>query len=166
MTNEKKAIGELLKTPTKKTMSEISYKQSLNDNCTDNLEEIAKSRMPAHEKNLHITLERGLKDFPGRDFYIYTNHKRELALSKVIRHLWGIRLTCPRPCNEQTAYKYHYKDERLEFLWSVPNSDVCRIFYNNPEYVGPEDYDVLRTVIDFRDGGLYRKALELDGLLY
>ncbi len=169
MTNEK-VLGKLLDATSRieekrKPLSEVSLKQSQNDNGTDDLMEIAESRATTFEQCVYETLDRGRKTYPNRDFYIYINHKREQALHKVIRNLYGIRLTCPNPNYEQTVYKFHVKDERLEFIWSVPNRDICKFMYENRTLVSPGDYDVLRTVIDFRDGELYKKALMLDGLL-
>ena len=170
MTNEKKVLGRLLNATSRieesrKPLSEVSLKQSQNDNGTDDLMEIAESRFSTFEDNVRIAIERGRKEYPNSDFYVYVNHKRETILSKVIRNLYGVRRTCPNPNNEQTVYKFHAKDERLEFIWSVPNRDICKFMYENRTLVSPEDYDVLRTIIDFRDGELYKKALMLDGLL-
>ena len=112
-------------------------------------------------KKLNNTIGQGKQKYPG-DFYLVIEQKVEILLDYVARSFIFHRLSCPTPHYDQTAFKYIKKDDRLEFLWSIPRKDTVRRVLHFP--IG-EDEKLVKTVYDFVDGSFYRKALELNGEL-
>ena len=106
-------------------------------------------------KKLNNTIEQGKKKYPG-DFYLVIEQKVEILLDYVARSFVFHRLSCPTPHYDQTAFK----DDRIEFLWSIPRKNTVRRVLHFP--IG-EDEKLVKTVYDFVDGSFYRKALELNG---
>jgi hypothetical protein len=153
MTNETKTVGEL------------SGQVSQVDMGKQNVIELAREMLTDFDKNVYQSLDTALKQYPNRDIYLVVLHKRERLLPNVIRNFFSFRLSAPTPTPEQTVFKYDHKKQEIEFLWSIPDDETCRIYYNNRSMVDPSDYDILQMVIDFRDGKLYEKALQLNGEL-
>jgi len=133
--------------------------QSKNEYC--DVQEARKEIIKDTQKKLNDTIQKGLKKYPN-DFYIVIESKREIVFEGVIRNFIFHRISCPTPHYDQTAFKYHRKDDRLEFLWSIPRKSTVAHVY---QYPLQEDQTLVKTVYDFVDGTFYRKALELNGEL-
>jgi len=110
-------------------------------------------------KKLNNTIEQGKKKYPG-DFYLVIEQKVEILLDYVARSFVFHRLSCPTPHYDQTAFRYIKKDDRIEFLWSIPRKNTVLRVLHFP--IG-KDEKLVKTVYAFVDGSFYRKALELNG---
>lgn len=143
--NEKKTFGKRVKEHLEKTDFFSVY--DVRDDVVEDT-----------RKKLNNTIEQGKKKYPG-DFYLVIEQKVEILLDYVARSFIFHRLSCPTPHYDQTAFKYHKKDDRIEFLWSIPRkTTVARIF----QYPIGEDPTLVKTVFDFTDGTFYKKCLELN----
>lgn len=130
-------------------------------------------------------MDEGIKkgrDKYGGDFFIILNLKSEKALAqyvcdgacgligtctgcKMIMPIHPIpetRQTCSDPFYDQSVWHYHRGDERLEYLWTVPDIGTTKLFKDDPLNC-PTDQVQLRTfVLDYLDGTLQNKANKLN----
>lgn len=114
-----------------------------------------------YEKNILECIDHHRKLFSS-DFYIVVLRKRERLLENVIRTFFLGRRSCPTPSRDQTVYKYHYKEEALEFIWTVPDLETCTIMKRDALLVPPEERELLEFIIDFDSGALDMKAMLLN----
>src|SRR5229473_2953273 len=124
----------------------------------DYVNEYCKDYMPQFEE----CAELGKKRFKG-DFFVVGLLHREKVLGNVIRRRFYAFETCPRPAYDQTVFKYYRKEERLEYLWTVPDPDTCDHFVFHALEIVPEEHCMLDMILDFRDGTLDKKSRELNG---
>lgn len=80
----------------------------------DELIKCAKSGEVLHGKDTH--------------FYVCVQTKRERLLQNVIRNLFYSRKTRPIPDYDLALYYYDPKDEKLTFVWCVPDKDTVKYF--------------------------------------
>lgn len=119
-------------------------------------------QLSEYEQNLIDRIEAGKKEYAG-DFYIVVITKRERLMDKVLRHYFLARSTCPTPQYDEAVYKYHKKEDRVEFLWVVPDKSTCEDFMMNAVTTS-EDEKVLRDfVIKFKSGDLDLVAMKMNG---
>jgi hypothetical protein len=115
-----------------------------------------------YENNLLECINLRKDNFPG-DFYIVVITKRERLMQNVLRHYFFARESCPTPHHDQILYKYHRKEERLEFLWVIPDKESCKDIKNNALDIDPSLKQLLQFVLDYSDGTLDKKAASLNG---
>jgi len=113
-------------------------------------------------ENLHITVNRGKLSITG-DFFVVVLLKKEKLLENVLRNYFFETICCPTPDYNQSVFKYHAKDEKLEYLWTVPDEQTCNIFQRNVSLIVPEELELLNFVLQFHDGTLLQKARKLNG---
>jgi len=148
----------------KKTVGQASLDLLNKDPDTQDPIELQRAIDHDYEEQIVICAERGKKLYEG-DFYIVVGIKRERLLKNVIRRQIFHRSTCPTPQNDQTVYKYHKNGDRIEFLWVIPSLDTCMTFVNDAHNVAPEEWDLLKFVLEFEDGTLLKKAKKLNNEL-
>ncbi len=112
--------------------------------------------------HIHDAIFRGKQDFTG-DFYIVVITKKEPLMENVIRNYFTVRKSCPTPDYDQTVYRLKRVDDLVEFLWVIPSKDTCILLKENALQVAPEEKDLLRYVMDFADGTLFKLAKKLNG---
>jgi len=115
-----------------------------------------------YEANIWECVERCKKDFKD-DFYIVVITKNEKLLPNVFRNYFYGRLSCPTPDYDQTVYKFKRKDNAPIFMWVIPSRDACIHLIKNHQYVAPEEQGLLKYVVAFQDGTLFKLAKELNG---
>lgn len=101
-------------------------------------------------------LDRGKKKFDSNFYVQAVNIKRTKEGQKRIAPVFFERESCPTPGYSEVVYKYYASDDRLEFLWSLPESDDCLTYYNNRAQVDPAEYCILEYVIKYYDGELFK----------
>lgn len=118
----------------------------------------------SYEEEVSEAVARGKADAQIEgDFYIIVLFKKERHLQNVVRQLFFYRQSCPTPEFDQTVYKYHRDQDKLEFLWVVPNNAACQFI---PTIIGelPREQQELREmVMAFNSGELDKKARLLNG---
>jgi hypothetical protein len=70
------------------------------------------------------------------------------------------------PFYDQTVYRYHKYDGRVEFLWVIPSKDSCINYREYALEVDPEERELLQFVLDFYDGTLQDLSDRLNEELY
>jgi hypothetical protein len=111
--------------------------------------------------NIITCVEKHKSIFP-HDFYIVVITSKEALMKNVIRNRFLARLSCPTPDYDNTVYKYHRKDDRIEFLWVVPSMECAEMLHDNVLEVIDDDKPLLKYVLDFYDGTLARLAIKLN----
>ncbi len=115
-----------------------------------------------YEANVWECAERCKKEFPG-DFYIVVITKNERLMPNVFRNFFYGRISCPTPDYDQTVYKFKRKDNMPIFMWVIPSRDASFHLKDNALYVAPEERELLKYVLAFEDGTLFKLAKELNG---
>ena len=131
----------------------------------DPIGEIINAREEAlkqYEKRVEDVISEAFKTYPG-DFYIVVAAKVERVFKIVVRNLIFHAPVCPTPNYDQTIYRYHRKDDAIEFLWCIPDKHTCEWMKKYPFDV-PEEQSALRqTVLDFYDDTLLGQCMALNG---
>jgi len=120
------------------------------------------AQLSDYESNLFDRVVHGKAVYAG-DFYLVVIAKREKLMPNAFRLYYFHRISCPSPDYDQTVYKYHRKDEQLEFLWVIPAKPVIKDMIANRLDLDTSLYQLLKFVIEFVDGTLDKKARELNG---
>lgn len=115
-----------------------------------------------YENHIIECVERSKKIYLT-DFYVVVETKKERLMPNVIRNYIFGRTSCPTPSYDQTVYKYHKKDDRVEFLWVIPSKDTCELLRNNALIVVESEKRLLKFVLDFYDNTLLNYAKKLNG---
>jgi hypothetical protein len=114
-----------------------------------------------YDKNLWLCVDTNKKIFLC-DFYVIVTCKKERLLPNVLRNYFLARLSAPTPEWDQTVYKYHRNDDKVEFLWVVPSKDTCEYLAINAKDVIESERDLLKFVTMFHDGTLLKIAKKLN----
>ncbi len=104
-----------------------------------------------------IAVDRGKQEHKD-PFFVVVLKRKERTLTNVIRQQFMYRKSCPTPTYLQSVFRYIPKDDELEYLWSLPTKQRCMNMYMNKELVPPEEYQLLRFVMDYFEGNLDRMA--------
>ena len=120
----------------------------------------AKKEVPCHDVEGHDQCKDRLA-LDG-DFFVSVLLKKEKLMENVLRNYFIPTKVCPTPGYDQTVYRYNSKKEDLEFLWVVPDRETCEIFKENYNIIVPEERGLLKYVLDFYDGTLYKICKKLN----
>lgn len=130
---------------------------------TDPIEQM-REQLSEYDQNIFECIKNAYAAFPN-DFYIVVITKKEKLMENVIRHYFLSRSTCPTPDYDQTIYRYDRKKEEISFLWTIPSKHACMIIKERAVEIvanDPSQKDLVMFVLQFADGSLYKKALELN----
>jgi hypothetical protein len=153
----------------KNTVGKISLElaNNLSDN-THSAHDQMRENLTEYDKNIYECIERSKKDFMF-DFYVIVITKKEKLMQNVLRHYFLSRNSCPTPQYDEAVYKFHRKDEKLDFLWVVPSKETCDYFVANALNIPDEERELLNFVLQFTNGDLDARAKKLnnekDGLI-
>lgn len=125
---------------------------------TDAREQGAEMTKPYLEE-LRKAMEDGKIKFPNKDFFITVLTKKEKLLQNVIRNYFIVRSTCPTPDYDQAVWHYKKEFDDVGFIWCIPSKPFCEYLITDGYTVGPEYFELLQMVYDFRDGKLMEKAI-------
>jgi len=147
----------------KRTVGDISRELILKDKkITHSPAEQMASQLDKFEENVFKCVKENIKTFP-EDFYVVVLTKKEKLMQNVIRNYFYGRLSCPTPNYDQIVYKYHKKEDKLDFLWVIPDKETSKYMVANTAKVDPSQWGLLQNVLKFADGSLFRLAKELNG---
>jgi len=152
-------MGEEVK---KKSIGAHSLELSDKDPGTHSAIDQMKEQLKDYESNVHECVKSNLGSYDG-DFYIVCLTKKERLMQNVLRGYFFARQSCPTPDYDQSVYRYVREDDRLDFLWVIPNADVVNFMKNNPNSVDTDKYGLLGFVLQFVDGSLFRLSKKLNG---
>jgi hypothetical protein len=102
------------------------------------------------------------KIFPGT-FYILVLTKNERLMPNVFRNYFYGRQSCPTPDYDQSVFVYNHELERIEYLWTIPSKDTCIHFKNNILQIAESERGLLKFILEFSDGSLFKLAKKLNG---
>lgn len=118
------------------------------------------------ESNVIKAVERGKRDLAHKDnFFIVVLFKKERILHNVLRQYFFPRISCPTPEWDQIVYKYHAKEERLEFLWVVPDKDNCYNLAKHKKHLPLDQQPLCEYSSDFLSGKLDERCKVFNGEL-
>lgn len=125
-----------------------------------------REQLSEFDKNIHDCIATMKKSHPSKDFYVVVLTKRERLTPNVFRNYFLARLSCPTPTYDQATYFYSNKDDYLEFMWVIPTRDVCIEFVRAPALTAPDEMRLLKCILDFADGSLFRLAQRRNGEIF
>ncbi len=115
----------------------------------------------SYENQVMIAVERGRKEFDG-DFFVVVLFKKERIMQNVVRQYFFPRRSCPTPEYDQVVYRYFHKDDKLDFLWVIPDKastiELPLIKFQLP----PEQQAFISYIEDFNSGKLDRLCEKLN----
>lgn len=121
-----------------------------------------REQLSEYESNMIHAIKEAQSKFDG-DFYIVVITKREKLMDRVLRNYFLTRISCPTPQYDEAVYKYHKSEDRVEFLWVIPNKKTCNEFVNYPLEVSEDEYQLRDFVLKFTSGELDKLAMKLNG---
>ena len=139
----------------------VEYDPGLN---AHTLDEQMSEMLNDWDKVMYETIHDGRLAY-GKDFYIEVQTRKERNMQNVIRNQFFHRKSCPTPTFDQTVFKYHYVKELPEFLWVLPSKEASQLLTDFALEVPKEKQELLKFVLEDRDGTLLRLAKKLNGEL-
>lgn len=152
---------------------------SKSDNSNINPQEIQRAQEKEYLDNLAWCVKHALKqvdcsDIKGHDecvkrsalegdFFVSALLKKEKLLENVLRNYFVASKACPTPSYDQTIYKYNAAKGDIEFIWVVPDRETCLTFKENITKIVPEEQGLLKFILEFYDGTLYKKMKRFNG---
>lgn len=133
-----------------------------NDPVDHSPEEQRREQIQEWESYIQSTITDGIRFYLG-DFYIVIETKREKNMSNVIRSYFFHRISCPTPTWDNSVFKYHRAQDRLEFLWVLPDKNTCYMIKERALELPSEQKDLVRFVLDDFDGTLLKRCKQLNG---
>lgn len=124
--------------------------------------EIERAMHQDYVKNVIECVQTSKKQFFG-DFFVVVLTKKERLMQNVLRHYFFARKSCPTPDYDQAVYHYQSDKDDLEFLWVIPSKEACLTFIEQSSSIAPEEWGLLKYVLEFADGTLFKKAKILNG---
>ncbi len=148
---------------TKQTIGDISSKLIIKQSDdTHSAHEQMEENLTDYDKNLYECVESAKSIYVIGDFYVVVTTKKERLMPNVIRNYFFSRYSCPTPEYDQIVYKFHRKDEQIEFLWVVPCKETCEIMRLDPLNVPTQEKELLDFVLSFEDGTLLKLSKKLN----
>jgi len=150
----------------RETVGKHSLDLSLKEPASRDPIEIEQEMHQEYEKNVLECIERCKKEFMvpvGSWFYIVVLTKREPLMPNVLRHYFFGRRSCPTPDYDQAVYAYDPHQDRIDFLWVIPSRDASKHLIDNALLVAESERDLLRFVLQFADGTLFKISKKLNG---
>lgn len=147
---------------TRKTVGQLSTELMQKEPETRSPIEQMRESLTDYEKNIYECVDRGKKEFPN-NFFVVVITKKERLMPNVLRNYFTCRLSCPTPNYDQTLYKYDKQLDSVEFIWTIPDRETCHILRDNAVNVVKSERELLKFVLDFNDGTLYKLCKLLNG---
>lgn len=140
-----------------KISSELIHQDDPNHTPIDQMRE----NLTEYDNNIWTCVENGKKNING-DFYVVVVTKKERLMQNVIRNYFFYVYACPTPTYDQTVYKYHRADNKVDFLWVVPSKDSCEFIRDNALTLPDDQKELIKFVMDFYDDTLLNLAKKLN----
>jgi len=124
----------------------------------------AQMKTPKYIEELVDAAERGRKLYKG-DFYIDVQKKEETIFKgkRVFKDNFIPKKACPTPNDDQDVYVYKRMSDTIEYLWSVPDRNTVDYLIENALLIPKEQKQLLGFCMDYKDGTLKKRAMELNG---
>ena len=128
--------------------------------CADPAQSVIETQRAMQSKYVDSLVEAAKKAeaFYGtsKPFYICVQTRRERLLTNVIRNQFYTRQTRPLPQYDLSLYWYNPKEERIEFVWCIPDKEsVSQIVKDGQSGLLPPDQrELFNFCKAFKDGTL------------
>jgi hypothetical protein len=110
-----------------------------------------------YSDEVYECLGNGKKHF-NSDFYIEVLLKsNESVIRDSISNIFVARGSCPTPFFDQTVYKYTKQDDKLDYLWTVPDIALCRLYANHRDLVPEDEKELYQNICDYYSGALAKR---------
>lgn len=139
------------------TVGKASYDLLLKQPESHDPIEIQRSMQEEYFSNLMECLKVNKKHFIHQLFIVVIT-KNERLMPNVFRNYFYARQSCPTPDYDQTVYRYDYKDDTLEYVWTIPSRDASIHLRMHALEVVDEEKQLLKFVLEFADGTLFKVA--------
>jgi hypothetical protein len=163
----------------KKTLGSISQDLLKTDNTVINPQEIQRAQEQEYLDNLVWCVKHARKEVDCStienheackdrvplegSFFVACLLKKEKLLENVLRNYFVATKSCPTPCYDQTVFRYNHEKGDIEYIWTVPDRETCLTFKENKNIIVPSEQALLKNILDFYSGALYRQAKEFNG---
>ena len=87
-------------------------------------------------------------------FYLCVQTKRERILTNVVRNYFYARRTRPAPTYDLSLYYYEPKDEKLTFIWCIPDKETCEYMLTYKHELPHDQWQLLDFVEKFTNNTL------------
>lgn len=145
----------------KETLGSISLNLMQKTPESRNPIEIERAMQEEYLSELIKCVEDHKKTFFG-NFYAVVITKNEKLMPNVFRNYFSARQSCPTPDYDQSVFMYNRADDAIEYIWTVPGKDACHHLKDNALLVDPSERQLLRFVLEFADGTLYKLCKKLN----
>lgn len=146
----------------RETVGALSSKLLMSEPSTRDPRDVEASRQQSYIKCMLDFIEKERHKY-GKDFYIEVQLRANRLMPNVFRNQFISKECCPTPTWDQTVYKYHFIPDDLEFLWTVPDKWLCKNMPNHVLEVPESEHELLKFVLDFNDGTLFKRMKQLNG---
>lgn len=102
------------------------------------------------------------KELFKEPFYLVVITKREKLMTNVMRNYFMSRQSCPTPDWDQAVYRYTKSEDKLEFLWVIPDRDICDWMLDHPGDVPLEHEHLMMFARQLYSGELLKLAKRLN----
>jgi hypothetical protein len=127
----------------------------------ESVEDIQPYYAKEYRKKLDEQIIEGLKKFDG-NFYIQMMFFRDKSIKfgNVYKVLGRACRGVPTPTYLNDMYKFNKATHKLELLWSIPSVMDCNLMLHNRKYIKPQEYPLLKEVLNFWDGTYLKRCNE------
>ncbi len=146
----------------RKTVGALSQELAAQQLDTRDPIQLERAMQKDYLKNVLECIARSKANFPD-DFYVVVLTKREHLMQNVCRLYYVARQSCPTPNYDQAVFRYHGKDDKLEYIWTIPDRETCFTYLSQALMVAPEERQLLNFILDFKSGELAKRAIKLNG---
>lgn len=115
------------------------------------------------EEQLWNLVDAYKKKYPKRDGFIELNTMRDKLMPRWAKRIWAARYSCPDPWFDQSVWHYHHTDDSLEYLWTLPDPETCKLYLQHENTIVPEEQWLLKHIQDCKSGALEKLVKHLNG---
>lgn len=128
--------------------------------CTK-VEDLQHGMQEDYMKELMSCIDNNYEKYP-HSFYVVVLTKAEKLMPNVFRNYFLARSTCPTPSYDQSVFRYNKSTGRIEYLWTVPDRNVCQHLKDNASQVVESEKMLLQFVLKFLNGTLLESCKKIN----
>lgn len=113
------------------------------------------------ENQVRIAVKRGESQHE-KDFYVVVLFKKERLMRNVVRQYFFTRESCPTPEYDQVVYHYSPQEQKLEFLWVIPDKQSVQDLNMMGHEMPIEQQQLVQYARDFVSGELDKRCAILN----
>jgi len=133
--------------------SKLASARKDNTHCA---QEQVDEELKKYPDEINECINNGKKHF-DKDFYIQVLFCLDRVIEGAKKNIFVAQRTCPKPFFDQAVYKYHHKNGSIEFLWVVPDVDLCELYRYNLGLVPEDEKDLYKNIMDYYSGELAKR---------